>query len=118
MGMRLSRQWDSEARLIFDLLGGVRGVTVFFDEIDDLLRRRTGGGNHHSSFMELVVPAMLNCLADLRDACPRQEICFLLATNCVDSIEPALIRKGRIDRGSRGLPRSREPSRARRPGDA
>lgn len=91
---------DSEARLIFDLLSGVRGVTVFFDEIDDLLRKRTGGGDnkHPPSFMELVVPAMLNRLADLREACPRQEICFLLATNYVDSIEPALIRKGRIDR--------------------
>jgi ATP-dependent 26S proteasome regulatory subunit len=48
--------------------------------------------------MELVVPAMLNRLADLRHACPRQEICVLLATNFIESIEPALLRKGRIDR--------------------
>ena len=41
---------------------------------------------------------MLNRLADLRGACPRQEVCFLLATNYIDKIEPALIRKGRIDR--------------------
>jgi SpoVK/Ycf46/Vps4 family AAA+-type ATPase len=92
---------DSEARLIFDLISGVRGVTIFFDEIDDLLRQRntdTGPTAPKPTFMELVVPAMLNRLADLRDACPRQEICFLLATNFVESIEPALIRKGRIDR--------------------
>lgn len=86
---------DAEARLIFDILGHVRGVTILFDEIDDLLRTRDGGGE--ASFFKLVVPAMLNRLQDLRDACPRQEICFVLATNYVDRIEPALMRKGRID---------------------
>ena len=86
---------DSEARIIFDLLRGVRGVTIFFDEIDDLLRRRDP--KRHPSFIELVIPAMLNRLQDLRDACPRQEISFLIATNYIEKIEPALIRKGRID---------------------
>jgi SpoVK/Ycf46/Vps4 family AAA+-type ATPase len=47
--------------------------------------------------MDLVTPAMLNRLADLRAACPRQEICFLLGTNYVENIDLALIRKGRID---------------------
>ncbi|HKY45249.1 MAG TPA: ATP-binding protein [Pyrinomonadaceae bacterium] len=92
---------DSEARLIFDLLRGVRGVTIFFDEIDDLLRQRNTGSRGSvvkPSFMELVVPAMLNRLADLREACPRQELCVVLATNYIESIEPALLRKGRIDR--------------------
>jgi ATPase family associated with various cellular activities (AAA) len=91
---------DSEARLIFDLISGVRGVTIFFDEIDDLLRQRNveAGPMVKPTFMELVVPAMLNRLADLRDACPRQEICVLLATNFIESIEPALLRRGRIDR--------------------
>ncbi len=87
---------DSEARAIFDLLTGVRAVTIFFDEIDDLLRQRNTD-NHRPTFMQLVVPAMLNRLADLRSACPRQEICFILATNYVDNIDSALIRKGRID---------------------
>jgi SpoVK/Ycf46/Vps4 family AAA+-type ATPase len=68
---------DSEARLIFNLLMHVRGTTILFDEIDDLLRRRQTDGQP-KQFMDLVVPAMLNRLADLRDACPRQEICFLL----------------------------------------
>jgi SpoVK/Ycf46/Vps4 family AAA+-type ATPase len=85
---------DSEARVIFDLISGVRAVTIFFDEIDDLLRQRTGA---KPRFMDLVTPAMLNRLADLRDACPRQEICFLLGTNYVENIDLALIRKGRID---------------------
>jgi ATPase family associated with various cellular activities (AAA) len=87
---------DSEARAIFDLLGGIRAVTIFFDEIDDLLRQRKPTGDH-PTFMELVVPAMLNRLADLRSACPRQEISFILATNYVENIDSALIRKGRID---------------------
>lgn len=87
---------DSEARLIFDLLSRVRRVTILFDEIDDLLKVRSF--DDPPNFMKLVVPAMLNRLQDLRDACERQEICFVLATNYVDRIEPALIRKGRIDR--------------------
>jgi hypothetical protein len=87
---------DSEARIIFDLLMRVRGATILFDEIDDLLRLRQDNGD--ATFFKLVVPAMLNRLQDLRDACPRQEVCFLLATNYVDRIEPALLRKGRIDR--------------------
>ncbi len=87
---------DSEARAIFDLIMGVRGVTVFFDEIDDLLRQRNTGKDR-PQFMDLVVPAMLNRLADLRAACPRQELCFILATNYVENIDSALIRKGRID---------------------
>jgi hypothetical protein len=88
---------DSEARLIFELLSHARALTIHFDEIDDLLRRR-GAAKESLAFMDLVVPAMLNRLADLRDACPSQEICFLLSTNYVEKIEPALIRKGRIDR--------------------
>ncbi len=87
---------DSEARVIFELLRHVRATTILFDEIDDLLRQRTTDDSY-PRFMELVVPAMLNRLADLRSACPRQEICFLLGTNYIERIEPALIRKGRID---------------------
>ena len=87
---------DSEARLIFDLLSHVRSVTILFDEIDDLLLRREGSGGRR--FMDLVIPAMLNRLQDLRTACPHQEICFVFGTNFVENIEPALMRKGRIDR--------------------
>lgn len=86
---------DWEARVIFDLLRHVRNATILFDEIDDLLRERKPG---EPSFLKLVVPAMLNRLQDLRDACARQEIFFMLATNYVDRIEPALIRRGRFDR--------------------
>lgn len=86
---------DAEAASIFRLLQHVRGVTILFDEIDDLLRRR---GDNDPRFLDLVIPAMLNRLQDLRDACPRQEICFLFGTNYVERIEPALMRAGRIDR--------------------
>jgi hypothetical protein len=86
---------DSEARFVFDLLSHVRGVTVVFDEIDDLLRKRQQDTT--MSFLRLVVPAMLNRLQDLRDAAPRQEICFVFSTNYIDAIEPALTRPGRFD---------------------
>jgi ATPase family associated with various cellular activities (AAA) len=86
---------DREARFVFDLLSHVRKVTVFFDEIDDLLRLRSGQSD--VNFLKLIVPAMLNRLQDLRDVAHRQEVCFLLATNFIDNIEPALTRPGRID---------------------
>jgi hypothetical protein len=75
-------------------------VKILFDEIDDLLRQRNSetARRFQPRFMDLVVPAMLNRLGDLRSACRRQEICFLLGTNYVEKIEPALIRSGRIDR--------------------
>ncbi|HEX6084260.1 MAG TPA: ATP-binding protein, partial [Thermoanaerobaculia bacterium] len=86
---------DVEARFIFRLLSHVRGVTIFFDEIDDFLRVREIGAE--PAFIRLVIPGMLNRLQDLRDAARAQEICFLLGTNYIDQIEPALIRPGRID---------------------
>ncbi|HEX2060761.1 MAG TPA: ATP-binding protein [Thermoanaerobaculia bacterium] len=86
---------DVEARFIFRLLSHVRGVTIFFDEIDDFLRVREVGAE--PAFIRLVIPGMLNRLQDLRDAASAQEICFLLGTNYIDQIEPALIRPGRID---------------------
>ena len=86
---------DFEARFIFRLLSHVRGVTIFFDEIDDLLRVREIGAE--PAFIRLVIPGMLNRLQDLRDVARAQEICFLLGTNYIDQIEPALIRPGRID---------------------
>jgi hypothetical protein len=86
---------DFEARFIFRLLSHVRRVTIFFDEIDDLLRARAIGAE--PTFIRLVIPGMLNRLQDLRDAAGAQELCFLLATNYIDQIEPALTRPGRID---------------------
>jgi hypothetical protein len=89
---------DAEARLIFQLLTNIRGVTILFDEIDDLLLQRSRQPAERPRFLDLVVPAMLNRLQDLRDACPRQEICFFFGTNYIDNIEPALLRPGRVDR--------------------
>jgi hypothetical protein len=86
---------ESEARHIFDMLRHVRQVVILFDEVDDLLRKRSPAGR--LTYLELLTPAMLNRLADLRDACPRQQICFIFSTNFVDQIEPALLRRGRID---------------------
>jgi hypothetical protein len=86
---------DFEARFIFDLLSHLRGVTILFDEIDDFLRQRIG--DKEPSFIQLITPAMLNRLQDLRDAAPRQQLCFVLATNFIDKIEPAMLRPGRVD---------------------
>ena len=90
-----SDRLDGEARFIFRLLSMTRRVTILFDEIDELLRERLTPGE--ATFFKLVVPAMLNRLQDLRDIAPRQEIAFILGTNFIDRIDPALIRRGRMD---------------------
>lgn len=86
---------DSEARVIFALITHIRGAVILFDEVDDLLRKRDTATR--PVFMELIIPAMLNRLADLREACPRQEVCYIFATNFVQNIEAALMRRGRLD---------------------
>jgi SpoVK/Ycf46/Vps4 family AAA+-type ATPase len=86
---------DAQARMIFKILTNVRGATIFFDELDDLLRRRRL--SEEPTFIKLVPPAMLNRLQDLRDACPAQQICFIIGTNFIDKLDSALIRPGRID---------------------
>lgn len=86
---------DSEARLVFTLLTHVRGAVVLFDEVDDLLRKRDPA--IRPVFMELIIPAMLNRLADLRESCSRQEVCYIFATNFIHNIEAALMRRGRLD---------------------
>jgi hypothetical protein len=86
---------DSEAAAIFTLLTHVRGAVILFDEVDDLLRKRDP--DEPPTFMELIIPAMLNRLADLRESCPRQEVCYIFATNFIQNIEAALIRRGRLD---------------------
>jgi hypothetical protein len=86
---------DSEAAAIFTLLTHVRGAVILFDEVDDLLRKRDP--DKKPTFMELIIPAMLNRLADLRESCPRQEVCYIFATNFIQNIEAALIRRGRLD---------------------
>ncbi len=86
---------DSEAQAIFTLLTHVRGAVILFDEVDDLLRKRDP--DKKPTFMELIIPAMLNRLADLHESCPRQEVCYIFATNFIQNIEAALIRRGRLD---------------------
>ncbi len=88
---------DSEARLVFTLLTHVRGTVVLFDEVDDLLHKRERDSSLRPVFMELITPAMLNRLADLRESCPRQEVCYIFATNFIQNIEAALLRRGRLD---------------------
>jgi SpoVK/Ycf46/Vps4 family AAA+-type ATPase len=80
------------------MLSHIRGATILFDEIDDLLLQRSRNTTERPRFLDLVVPAMLNRLQDLRDACRRQELCFFFGTNYIDNIEPALVRPGRVDR--------------------
>jgi len=72
------------------------GGVIFIDEIDSIGQRRDelrGGGDSQERLN--VVTALLDALDGFT---PRDNVIFLAATNRVDSMDPALLRPGRLDR--------------------
>merc|ERR1712232_887920 len=68
---------------------------VFIDEIDAVATKRydtTSGGEKE------IQRTMLELLNQLDGFDDRGDVKVLMATNCIDSLDPALIRPGRIDR--------------------
>jgi proteasome-associated ATPase len=75
---------------------GTKSV-IFIDEADAILGHRSGGGNqrqnHGSSSHDTIVTQFLTMMDGISDSG-----CFLiLATNRPDSLDPAIVREGRID---------------------
>jgi proteasome-associated ATPase len=65
---------------------------IFVDEADAILMRR---GSRTTAGMEMtIVPQFLSCMDGIEDS----GVFVLLATNRADTLDPAVIRPGRIDR--------------------
>ena len=82
-------------REIFDMARTKKACIIFFDEIDAIGGTRfedgTGGDNE-------VQRTMLELICQLDGFDPRGNIKVLMATNRPDTLDPALLRPGRLDR--------------------
>jgi len=83
-------------RELFTMARSKRACIVFFDEIDAIGGAR-GGGDDNGSDNE-VQRTMLQIVTELDGFDARGNIKVLMATNRPDTLDPALVRPGRLDR--------------------
>ncbi|MBX3360140.1 MAG: ATP-binding protein [Phycisphaeraceae bacterium] len=86
---------DKRASEVFIDLNQLERVVILFDECDGLfLARDAGKGEYGLSVTALITGAMLPRLQDLHD---RGRLVFVLSTNRITAIDPAIRRPGRFD---------------------
>merc|ERR1719278_318505 len=83
-------------RELFTMARSKRACIVFFDEIDAIGGIRTGADENGSD--NEVQRTMLQIVTELDGFDARGNIKVLMATNRPDTLDPALVRPGRIDR--------------------
>ncbi|CAN0098589.1 unnamed protein product [Ascophyllum nodosum] len=100
IGSELVQKYVGEgARMVRELFTMARtkkACIVFFDEIDAIGGSRTGGDD--SGGDNEVQRTMLQIVSELDGFDPRGNIKVLMATNRPDTLDPALLRPGRLDR--------------------
>merc|ERR1712038_127614 len=83
-------------RELFTMARSKRACIVFFDEIDAIGGARSGGDDNGSD--NEVQRTMLQIVTELDGFEARGNIKVLMATNRPDTLDPALLRPGRLDR--------------------
>eukprot|EP00594_Rhizosolenia_setigera_P000380 CAMPEP_0178949302 /NCGR_PEP_ID=MMETSP0789-20121207/5963_1 /TAXON_ID=3005 /ORGANISM="Rhizosolenia setigera, Strain CCMP 1694" /LENGTH=455 /DNA_ID=CAMNT_0020629785 /DNA_START=44 /DNA_END=1411 /DNA_ORIENTATION=- len=83
-------------RELFTMARAKRACIVFFDEVDAIGGARTGGDENGSD--NEVQRTMLQIVTELDGFDARGNIKVLMATNRPDTLDPALLRPGRLDR--------------------
>ena len=95
-GPELLNKWFGESeqavRDLFERARSVAPCVVFFDEIEALARRRTGG-MHDGGASDRVVNQLLAEMDGLIDL---GQVSIIGATNSKESIDPAILRPGRL----------------------
>lgn len=86
---------ERRAKEIFEELGILRETVVLFDELDSLLTDREL--LDRSSILNFSVPAMLPKLQRLSKLAKKQRLLIVFATNFYDRLDPAMVRRGRVD---------------------
>jgi len=81
---------------VFERLQELRQAVVIFDECDELFRDRSPEESNEQtrSISAFVTASMLPKLQDLHD---KGRILFFICTNHVETMDPAVLRGGRID---------------------
>lgn len=86
---------EARAKNIFATLREQSNIVVLFDEVDQLLLdRKSQLYMDQNDIFKLITPGMLTKIADLAK---RKQVVFLIATNYLERIDPAIRRQGRID---------------------
>lgn len=83
-------------RELFTMARSKRACIVFFDEVDAIGGARSGGDDNGSD--NEVQRTMLQIVTELDGFDARGNIKVLMATNRPDTLDPALLRPGRLDR--------------------
>jgi len=83
-------------RELFTMARSKKACIVFFDEVDSIGGSRTGGDENGSD--NEVQRTMLQIVTELDGFDARGNIKVLMATNRPDTLDPALLRPGRLDR--------------------
>lgn len=83
-------------RELFSLARSKKACIIFFDEIDAIGGTRSGGDDTNSD--NEVQRTMLQIVTELDGFDARGNIKVLMATNRPDTLDPALLRPGRLDR--------------------
>merc|ERR1719453_106432 len=81
-------------RELFQMAWSKKACIVFFDEVDSIGGSRSSSGNDDNE----VQRTMLQIVTELDGFDPRGDIKVLMATNRPDTLDPALLRPGRLDR--------------------
>lgn len=99
IGSELVQKYVGEgARMVRDLFAMARSkkaCIIFFDEIDAIGGSRFGGGQGNDNEVQRT---MLQIVTELDGFDPRGNVKVLMATNRPDTLDPALMRPGRLDR--------------------
>jgi hypothetical protein len=90
---------ERRARQVFQALAKLTHAVILFDEFDSILldRARLDPKEIPTSVIEFLTPGMLPKLKTLNDACKEGRISYVLATNFVERLDPAVTRGGRFD---------------------
>lgn len=93
---------EQKAKEIFEELGTLRETVILFDELDSLFVDREL--LKPDSIINFLVPAMLPKMQRLSKRAKNQRLLIVIATNFYDRLDPAMVRRGRIDKHLLVLP--------------
>ena len=85
-----------KANSLFKRLKRLKNTVIFFDEVDQFveLRKDSSGNDGANSSTKWIVTALLPQFQELRK---QKDIKFIMATNHITKVDPAMRRSGRID---------------------
>jgi hypothetical protein len=89
---------EGRARYVFEALSMLSQVVIILDEFEEVVGKRTPiGAENREKIFDFLRTGMLPKLIKLNDAASKQSFVYCLATNYLEKIEPAAMRRGRFD---------------------